>query len=179
MRASNFLRAVLFGALLAGCGDTQGPSTFIPDDADQDAAVDNDVPEDFGMPPTFDVPVDDPPPPDVPATIDTPATTDTPAATDRVTPVDNPPPRDSAPPGMCPSSCRSDSECNPCVTPGDPGNYCCISGLCLYMTGACMPPAPDGGPPGGDGGPGDGGPGDGGDGGLGFDLGGLGDGATD
>jgi hypothetical protein len=44
---------------------------------------------------------------------------------------------------MCPSSCRAESDCAPCRTPGDPGNYCCISGLCLYMSGACMPVGTD------------------------------------
>ncbi len=51
--------------------------------------------------------------------------------------------RCTPPAGMCPSSCRAESDCAPCRTPGDPGNYCCISGLCLYMSGACMPVGTD------------------------------------
>jgi hypothetical protein len=58
--------------------------------------------------------------------------------------------RCAPPAGMCPSSCRNESDCAPCRTPGDPGNYCCISGLCLYMTGACGPVGgADSGPTGG------------------------------
>ena len=53
--------------------------------------------------------------------------------------------RCTPPAGMCPSSCRTESDCAPCRTAGDPGNYCCISGLCLYMTGACGPVGTDGG----------------------------------
>ncbi len=48
------------------------------------------------------------------------------------------------PMGMCPSQCRTSADCNPCNTPGDQGNYCCISNLCLYMSGACPTPT-DGG----------------------------------
>jgi hypothetical protein len=166
MRANNFLRVMLFGALLAGCGDTAGGNnTFTPDDVAEDvddAAVVDDVVEDFGSMPAFDVPVDISTQPDVPATIDRPSTTDAPIGVDRVTPTDTPRPPDTSMPGMCPSSCSSDGQCGGCATPGDPGNYCCISGLCLYMTGACAAPVPDGGGAGGDGGGGDGG----GDGGL-------------
>ncbi len=174
MRATTFLRTAFLSILLAGCGDTAGGGGFVPDDADTDAAVDKDVVEDFGPTPTFDVPTDNTVVPDVPE-IDAPrpdVTTpvDRPITTDRVTPTD------TAPPGMCPSSCRATSDCDPCRTAGDPGNYCCISGLCLYMTGACSAPVPDGGTSPGDGGgaPGDGG----GDGGL-DDAGGLGDGGLD
>ncbi len=39
--------------------------------------------------------------------------------------------------GVCPSSCSSNAQCAPCAMAGDTGNFCCISGLCLYMTGAC------------------------------------------
>ncbi len=56
--------------------------------------------------------------------------------------------RCTPPAGMCPSSCRAESDCAPCRTAGDPGNYCCISGLCLYMTGACMPAGVEPGPTG-------------------------------
>jgi len=51
--------------------------------------------------------------------------------------------RCNPPAGVCPSSCRAESDCAPCRAAGDPGNYCCISGLCLYMTGACMSAPPD------------------------------------
>ena len=73
-----------------------------------------------------------------------PTPADTTSTPDRSTPADTTPP----PPGpldarrhglgMCPASCRADGDCNP-ATPGDPGNYCCISGLCLYMTAPAWP----------------------------------------
>jgi hypothetical protein len=49
---------------------------------------------------------------------------------------------------MCPPSCTTNLDCNPCRTAGDPANYCCLSGLCIYMSGMCpdSPPPP---PPGG------------------------------
>jgi hypothetical protein len=169
MRGKVFLRFVLLGSILAGCGDDPVPS-FTPEDASDEAAP-KDATDDIGPPPDFDVPqFDNPTPPDLTSPPDT-----TPPPPDRsMPPADTTPPPpdrsvapDAVSPGMCPSSCRADGDCNPCATPGDPGNYCCISGLCLYMTGACKAPAPDGGttsPDGGDGGggaPGDGG-GDGG-----------------
>jgi len=59
--------------------------------------------------------------------------------------------RCAPPAGMCSSSCCAESDCAPCPTPGDPGNYCCISGLCLDTTGACGPVGgADSGPTGGD-----------------------------
>lgn len=36
--------------------------------------------------------------------------------------------------GMCPSSCSVSSQCAPCATPGETGSYCCVSGLCIYMS---------------------------------------------
>jgi hypothetical protein len=62
--------------------------------------------------------------------------------------------------GMCPPSCGTTADCAPCHTAGDPGNYCCISNLCLYMTGACPSPSGDG-SVGGDDAAGDTGAGDG------------------
>ena len=49
-------------------------------------------------------------------------------------------------PGQCPASCATNTDCDRCRAPGETGNYCCISGLCLYMTGACGV-TPDGGTP--------------------------------
>ena len=42
-------------------------------------------------------------------------------------------------PGDCPPSCRATAECGGCAVPGEPGIYCCISGLCLFMPGATCP----------------------------------------
>lgn len=39
--------------------------------------------------------------------------------------------------GSCPSVCTRSEECDVCGTPGDPGGYCCIAGLCLYMSASC------------------------------------------
>lgn len=36
--------------------------------------------------------------------------------------------------GVCPSSCSASSQCSPCATPGETGTYCCVSGLCIYMS---------------------------------------------
>jgi hypothetical protein len=51
---------------------------------------------------------------------------------------------------VCPSSCGADVDCNPCRTSSDPESvrYCCLSGLCISMTGVCpstMMGTPDGG----------------------------------
>lgn len=51
---------------------------------------------------------------------------------------------------MCPSSCRTNADCNPCLGAGEMGNYCCISNLCLFMTGACSMTTGDAGPTGTD-----------------------------
>ena len=160
MRGTVFLRFVLLGSLLVGCGDDPVPS-FTPEDVSEEGV--EDASDDTGFP-DFDVPeFDNPTPPD----LTSPPDQSTPPADRSVTPDQSTPPpdrsvtpTDNPPAGMCPASCRADGDCNPCATPGDPGNYCCISGLCLYMTGACMAPAPDGGTAPADGG-GDGG-GDGG-----------------
>jgi len=52
------------------------------------------------------------------------------------------PPPDLGNSGICPPSCQTASDCNPCRSPGDPpgSNYCCMSGLCLFMSGVCAPP---------------------------------------
>ena len=39
--------------------------------------------------------------------------------------------------GSCPSICTRSEECEVCQNPGEPGGYCCISGLCLHMTASC------------------------------------------
>ncbi len=69
-----------------------------------------------------------------------------------VSPPDAPAPVDASLPdvpdvvvGTCPSTCARDNECLPCLTPGDPGNYCCISGLCLYNLSVCSAVSTDGG----------------------------------
>lgn len=38
---------------------------------------------------------------------------------------------------MCPSSCRANGDCAPCLSSGDPGAFCCVSGLCAYTSGVC------------------------------------------
>lgn len=118
----------------AACASTVNPSFVEPVDAPDDDPVALDAP----------APVDasiDAPPLDRPAPLDV-----------ARPPVDAPAPLDTAPPdapdvvvGMCPSSCARDTECLPCLTPSDPGGYCCISGLCLYMTGACPAVSTEGG----------------------------------
>ncbi len=40
-------------------------------------------------------------------------------------------------PVTCPPSCMTNADCASCSVPGDPGQFCCISGLCLYSTMAC------------------------------------------
>lgn len=75
--------------------------------------------------------------------LDNEAPTDAFALDDREPLIDLPPMVDNPQPASCPSSCGANVDCAPCATPGDPGNYCCVSGLCLYMTGAC---ASDAGP---------------------------------
>lgn len=71
------------------------------------------------------------------------------AGTDRGTVTDTTPPRDrgSVETTVCPASCGASSECDPCRTADTPSTvqYCCISGLCVSMTGTC-PAFTDGGP---------------------------------
>ena len=75
---------------------------------------------------------------------------------------------DRGPLMICPSSCVTDVDCNPCRTSADPPSirYCCLSALCISMTGMC-PNIGGGGADGGLGGGRDGGLGGGFDGGLG------------
>lgn len=44
--------------------------------------------------------------------------------------------------GDCPASCTTSAECDPCRTADTPDTvrYCCISGLCVSMTGSCSVP---------------------------------------
>ncbi len=39
----------------------------------------------------------------------------------------------------CPPTCAGNGECAGCARPGDLGVYCCMSGLCLYTSGATCP----------------------------------------
>jgi hypothetical protein len=43
-------------------------------------------------------------------------------------------------PGVCPPSCTTNTDCGRCAMPGETGTYCCMSGLCLSMPGACGVP---------------------------------------
>lgn len=146
MRASHLLRLGLIFGLLGACGDSGGDA-FPPE---QDGSATEDAP-------TFDVPTMDS------GVVDT-------GTVDRGAPVDNgrvdrgPTPDRGG--GDCPASCTASAECDPCRTADTPDTvqYCCISGLCVSMTGACnvpgdVPPgdstpgdASEGGTPGGDGG---------------------------
>jgi hypothetical protein len=175
MQRSSFLRALsLCLVVIVGCG-ADDPSMVFPED---DAAVDADgtvVEMDAGALPSFDVPVADvgnPTPDRGTPTVDT--------GTDRGnTVVDTgSTSTDRGTVMACPSSCGSDLDCNPCRTSSDPSSvrYCCLSGLCISMTGACPSEMMGGGGGGSDGGGagGDGGGGGGADGGLGTDSGGGG-----
>lgn len=136
-------RTLVAWALLscAACASTVNPSFVEPVDApdDEPTVVDGTAVLDATAP------IDAPAPRDAPAPLDAPAPFDAP-------PVDQPAPGDTSPPdapdvvvGMCPSSCASNAQCLPCRTPTDPGEYCCISGLCLYTTGMCAALPTDGG----------------------------------
>lgn len=154
MQRSSFLRALsLCLGVLAGCG-ADDPSMVFPED---DAQVEEDgaVPEmDAGEIPSFDVPGVDlgNPTLDTGNPVDTGGPVDT-GTTDRGGPVDTGViVTDRGGPAACPSSCGSDIDCNPCRTSSDPDSvrYCCLSGLCISMTGVCpsemmMPPGGDGG----------------------------------
>ena len=50
---------------------------------------------------------------------------------------------------MCPSACSRDLDCDPCRTSSDPVSvrYCCLSGLCISMSGVCPSTLPDSGTP--------------------------------
>jgi hypothetical protein len=163
-----FLRVLTVGLLFAaGCGD--GAESFPPEN---DAGAEQDGGIDAGPLPSFDVP-------STPQDTGTVTPTDTGSVTPRdtgnrtdtgsTTPTD----RGGGGGGVCPPSCQTNADCNPCRDPSDPpgSEYCCMSGLCLYMNGMCSSnPTGDGGTgpgPGGDGGADDGGLG--GDAGGGFD----------
>lgn len=117
------LSLALLVMTLGACGDD--PTTSFPE---EDATPQDDAP-------AFDIP-----------------TTDTgfDAGTDRGPGTDTQPPRDrgtATETSICPSSCGASSECDPCRTSDTPSTvqYCCISGLCVSMTGTC-PAFTDGGP---------------------------------
>ncbi len=117
------LALALLVTTLGACGDD--PTTSFPE---EDATPQEDAP-------AFDIP-----------------TTDTgfDAGTDRGPGTDTQPPRDrgtATETSICPSSCGASSECDPCRTSDTPSTvqYCCISGLCVSMTGTC-PAFTDGGP---------------------------------
>lgn len=48
-------------------------------------------------------------------------------------------------PRICPTSCSTTADCNPCRAPGDTSNHCCVSGQCLQTTASCPAPATDAG----------------------------------
>jgi hypothetical protein len=120
--ASQPLGLALLVTLLGACSDDT--MTAFPE---EDASAQEDAP-------TFDVPSTD---------------TGFDAGTDRGTVPDTTPPRDrgSVETTVCPASCGASSECDPCRTADTPSTvqYCCISGLCVSMTGTC-PAFTDGGP---------------------------------
>ena len=138
-RRAPFLRLALVLTALGACSEDAAMSFPEEDASDQDA-------------PTFDVPTTDT---GLDAGTDRGAATDTPARDRAATETT-----------ICPASCGASADCDPCRTADTPSTvqYCCLSGLCVSMTGTC-PASTDGGP--GDAmptdGPGDGG-GDGGDG---------------
>lgn len=161
MQRSSFLRALsLCLGVLVGCGADDPSMAFPEDDAavEQDGAV---VEMDAGEVPSFDVPGVDRGNPtlDTGNPVDRGRPVDT-GTTDRGGPVDTGViVTDRGGPVACPSSCGSDIDCNPCRTFSDPDSirYCCLSGLCISMTGACpsgmmMPPGGGDGGAGGDGG---------------------------
>lgn len=106
----------------AACGDDAMTAFPEEDASDQDG-------------PSFDLPATDN------GAVDT-------GTTDRGTATDTPVIRDrgASETTICPASCAASAECDPCRTDDTPSTvqYCCISGLCVSMTGMC--------PAGGDGG---------------------------
>jgi len=116
MRASHLLRLGLMVTMLGACGDDT--SNVFPE---EDASPAEDAP-------TFDVPSMDSGN-DV-GTVDR-GTTD-------IQRVDRGPTPDRGG-GDCPASCTTSAECDPCRTADTPDTvrYCCISGLCVSMTGSC------------------------------------------
>jgi len=161
------LRVLAVGLFFAaGCGGAEGGFP-----AEEDASSGDDASIDAGPLPTFDVP-----------STSQDNGSNPPADTGTNPPRDNGsvnPPTDNGVSqdrggggGVCPPSCQSNADCNPCRDPSDPpgSEYCCMSGLCLYMNGACQSnPTGDAGVPGGNDGGGDDGGGTSGDGGGGLD----------
>lgn len=121
-RAHHLLRLGLIFGLLGACGDDTS-NAFPPE---SDASTTEDVP-------TFDVPQMDTGAVDT-GTVDRGSPTDTQR-------VDRGPTPDRGG-GDCPASCTTSAECDPCRTADTPDTvqYCCISGLCVSMTGACNVP---------------------------------------
>lgn len=144
MQRSSFLRALsLCLGVLVGCGADDPSMAFPEDDAQvEDGAM---VEVDAGEVPSFDVPGMDRGNPTLDVGTDRgggPVDTGS-VSTDRGTVM------------ACPSACSADIDCDPCRTSTDPSTvrYCCLSGLCISMTGVCpggmmMPPG-DGGTDGG------------------------------
>ncbi len=140
MQRSSFLLALsLCLGVVMGCG-ADDPSMAFPED---DAAVADDtaiVEMDAGVVPSFDVPVLDRGNATLDIPIDRGSRVDTGTSTDRGGPVDTGVvPTDRGGPVACPSSCTADLDCDPCRTSSDPSTvrYCCLSGLCISMTGVC------------------------------------------
>lgn len=122
-------------ALAASCSQSVG--TVNPPPTPEDVAAD--LPEeevtDLG-PASMDTvaPRPDRPPPEEP-----PPPQDT---ADAGAPTPDAPAMDVAPeggPGVCPASCATHADCDPCYTPGEPrvGAYCCFMNLCIYFAGTC------------------------------------------
>ncbi len=162
MFTTRLLRSLFIASLLSmGCGDSGATGgDFPPEDGSTDAD-----PGDGGAP-TFDVPPLD----TGTVEIDTgtrPVDTGVRPVDTGMTSVDTGVRDTGGGGGMCPSSCATASQCSPCRDPSDPPGsmYCCISGLCLYMSGSCPSGTPDSGGGGGTGDGGGGGGSDGGDGG--------------
>jgi hypothetical protein len=115
------LRLSFIFTALSACSDDTMMSFPEEDASDQDA-------------PSFDIPATD---------------TGTDTGADRGSVNDVPVTRDrgAAETMVCPASCGASAECDPCRTTDTPSTvqYCCISGLCVSMTGTC-PTSTDGGP---------------------------------
>lgn len=122
MEKNDFLRWTVLTALVAVGCGDPQGTAYFPPEDGGDDAAVSDGDLDAQLP-SFDIP---PPPP--------------------------PPPTDGGGVGMCPASCNTNMDCMPCYSPGEMGNYCCVSNLCIFMTGTCSATPPPPPPPGGDGG---------------------------
>jgi hypothetical protein len=124
-RRTAALRLAFVITALSACSDDAMMSFPEEDASDQDA-------------PSFDIPTD----------------TGSDTGTDRGNDVPVTRDRGNTETTVCPASCGASAECDPCRTADTPSTvqYCCISGLCVSMTGTC-PASTDGGP--GDADPGD------------------------